>query len=73
MPYIADTVCQRSSDPFHIVSYYIKRVTASWTHSITQQILLSISFVSYKSLSPSLSLSLSLSKKCKKSKIFLIR
>ena len=26
------TVCPRSSDPFYIVSYYIKCVTTSWTH-----------------------------------------
>ena len=25
------TVCPRSSDPFYIVSYYIKWVTTSWT------------------------------------------
>ena len=25
-------VCPRSSDPFYIVSYYIKCVTTSWTH-----------------------------------------
>ena len=25
------TVCPRSSDPFHIVTYYIKWVTTSWT------------------------------------------
>ena len=25
----------RSSDSFHILSYYIKRVTASWTYSTT--------------------------------------
>ena len=31
------TVCQRSSDPFYIVSYYIKWVTTSWTHSMIQQ------------------------------------
>ena len=28
------TVCPRSSDPLYIVSYYIKWVTTSWTHSI---------------------------------------
>ena len=28
------TVCPGSSDPFHVVSYYIKWVTASWTYSI---------------------------------------
>ena len=27
------TVCPRSSDPFYIVSYYIKWVTTSWTNS----------------------------------------
>ena len=27
------TVCPRSSDPFYIVTYYIKLVTTSWTHS----------------------------------------
>ena len=29
-----NTVCPGSSDPFYIVSYYIKWVTTSWTHSI---------------------------------------
>ena len=29
-----DTMCPRSSDPFYIVSYKIKWVTTSWTHSI---------------------------------------
>ena len=28
------TVCPGSSDPFDIVSYYIKWVTTPWTHSI---------------------------------------
>ena len=38
-PYISElpsnkgTVCPGSSDPFHIVSYYIKWVTTSWTYS----------------------------------------
>ena len=27
-----DTVCPGGSDPFYIVSYYIKWVTTSWTH-----------------------------------------
>ena len=27
------TVCPRSSDPFYIVTYYIKWVTTPWTHS----------------------------------------
>ena len=30
------TVCQGSSDPFHIVTYYIKWVTTSWTYSSKQ-------------------------------------
>ena len=30
------TVCPRSSDPFYIVTYYIKWVTTSWTHSRSQ-------------------------------------
>ena len=29
-----NTVCPRSSDPIYIVSYYIKWVTTSWTHSM---------------------------------------
>ena len=28
------TVCPRSSDSFYILTYYIKWVTISWTHSI---------------------------------------
>ena len=28
------TICPGSSDPFYIVSYYIKWVTTSWTHGI---------------------------------------
>ena len=28
------TVCPGSSDPFYIVTYYMKWVTTSWTHSI---------------------------------------
>ena len=32
--YTYHTLCPRSSDPFYIVSYYIKWVTPSWTHSI---------------------------------------
>ena len=31
------TICQRSSDPFYLVSYYIKWVTTSWTHSSTTE------------------------------------
>ena len=30
---LTNTVCPRSSDPFYIVSYYIKWVTTSWTYS----------------------------------------
>ena len=30
------TVCPRSSDPFYIVTYYIKWVTTSWTDGIVQ-------------------------------------
>ena len=30
------TVCPRSSDPFYIISYYIKWVTTSWTNSKTK-------------------------------------
>ena len=30
------TVCPRSSEPFYKVSYYIKWVTTSWTHSTVQ-------------------------------------
>ena len=33
--YLLYYVCSRSSDPFHKVSYYIKWVTTSWTHSIS--------------------------------------
>ena len=29
----ATTICPRSSDPFYIVSYYMKRVTTSRTYS----------------------------------------
>ena len=28
--------CPRCSDPFHLVSYYVKWVTTSWTHSTVQ-------------------------------------
>ena len=30
------TICPRSSDPFHIVTYYMKWVTTSWTYSISK-------------------------------------
>ena len=29
--FINSTICPRSSDPFHIVTYYIKWITNSWT------------------------------------------
>ena len=32
------TVCSRSSDPFYIISYYIKWVITSLTYSITAQV-----------------------------------
>ena len=32
--YVPCTVCPRSSDPFYVVTYYIKWVTTSWTYSI---------------------------------------
>ena len=28
------TVCPGSSDPFYVVTYYIKLVNTSWTHSL---------------------------------------
>ena len=31
-PTFLGTVCPGSSDPFHIVSYFMKWVTTSWTH-----------------------------------------
>ena len=34
--YTECTVCPGSSDPFYIVSYYIKRVITSWTFSTLQ-------------------------------------
>ena len=30
---VTDTICPRSSDPFHIVTYYMKWVTTSSTYS----------------------------------------
>ena len=27
------TVCPRSSDPFYVITYYIKLITTSWTYS----------------------------------------
>ena len=32
------TICPGSSDPFYIVTYYIKWVTTSWTHSIKPRV-----------------------------------
>ena len=32
--HIEHIVCPRINDPFYIVTYYIKWVTTSWTHSI---------------------------------------
>ena len=32
-----DTVCPRSSYPFYMVSYFIKRVTTAWTYSRVDQ------------------------------------
>ena len=34
------TVCPGSSDPFHIVTYYMKWVTTSWTHSMVYELYL---------------------------------
>ena len=31
---VYSTVCPRNSDQLYIVTYYIKWVTTSWTHSI---------------------------------------
>ena len=31
---LGHTVCPVSSDPFYVVTYYIKWVTTYWTHSI---------------------------------------
>ena len=36
------TICPESSDPFYTVSYYIKWVTTSWTHSTPRDNLNSI-------------------------------
>ena len=38
----AFTACPRSSDPFYIVTYYIKLVTTPWTYSINDKISLKI-------------------------------
>ena len=32
------TVCPRSSDPFYVVTYYVKWVTTSWTYSIIHDV-----------------------------------
>ena len=44
------TICPRSRDSFYIVSYYIKWITTSWTHS-TMILLFDISMVRSISLS----------------------
>ena len=31
------SVCPRSSDPFYVVTYYLKWVTTSWTYSINKE------------------------------------
>ena len=31
------TVCPRSSDPFYTISYCVKWITTSWTHSIDME------------------------------------
>ena len=37
--YSTYTIFPGSSDPFYIVSYYIKWVTTSWTHSTSASVL----------------------------------
>ena len=37
--FCSNTVCPGSSYPFYIVTYYIKWVTTSWTHSTILQFL----------------------------------
>ena len=32
------TVCPKSSDPFYMISYYIKWVTTSWTYSMRHHV-----------------------------------
>ena len=53
---IHTTVCPRSSDPFFIVSYYIKWITTSWTYSMDAHVILG----STNSVSLSLGISLSI-------------
>ena len=38
--YVLSTICPRSSDPFYIVTYYMKRVTTSWTDGMREKRLL---------------------------------
>ena len=38
IPFQGSTVCPGSSDPFYIVSYFIKRVTTSGTYSTIKSI-----------------------------------
>ena len=33
-----DTICPRSSEPFYTVTYCIKGVPTSWTHSISNYV-----------------------------------
>ena len=45
---VCTTVCPRSSDPFYVVTYYIKWVTTSWTHSICVVICICLRLTSSK-------------------------
>ena len=38
------TVCPRSGDPFYIITYYIKWVTASWTYSKIRHVIFVVDF-----------------------------
>ena len=39
------TVCLGSSDPFYVVSYYVKWVTTSWTHSMFKNFSLRVNVI----------------------------
>ena len=41
------TMCPKSSNPFYIVSYYIKWVTTAWSHSNITFIAIYLSFIKY--------------------------
>ena len=41
---ITTTVCPRSSDQFYIVTYYLKWVNTSWTHSMSKKYFLDIKY-----------------------------